>query len=394
MPTYTRANLYTDIRSDSSGIKNIDRIVNRAVRDVISEIDVRSTKRRAYISPALGKEQYDYQAPSDLKEWAVIDIRRIEDRRKSDKFVIVQSEYFDRHKTYNKNLICIEDREFLPKLRVSANLRSNDSQAVIHNMDDHDANGTWATTLDASLISTDLDVFIEGDGSVRFAMDQSATTVTTGILTNPNMDSVDLTDYDNGSVFVYVYAPSVTSLTNFILRIGNSASVYFEKTVTVTNENLAFHTGWMLLRFDLASATETGSVDLSAIDYVRLTLTRTGSVAGTDWRYDYIVARRGVFAEVWYYSKYGWQTSAGSYLENSTANTDKVNCDTEEYELYVLKGKQLLAEDLKLFDEAELYRTRYERAKENYKTRYPSERLQIKQTYYDFGSDVNEAFLD
>ena len=58
----------------------------------------------AYLSPQLNENQYDYQAPADLKELAIIDIRRVEGRQEKDKFKVVTSEYFDRWKGYNKNV--------------------------------------------------------------------------------------------------------------------------------------------------------------------------------------------------------------------------------------------------------------------------------------------------
>ena len=396
MPTYTRSNLTDDLGSNTGSVYNFLRILNRAARFVVSDIDLRSTKRRAYLSPVLHEDLFDYQAPSDLKEQAIIDVRRIADRTIDDKFNLVTSEYFDRHKEYNKNLIAIEDRDFLKKLRISVELRSEDgAQALIHEMDSLTADGTWSTTLDASNLTLDEDVFVMGEASLNFDMDQAGTTTTAGYITNSDFDDVDLSGYEDGSVFVFVYAPTITGLDGFTLRIGNDASNYFSKQVTVTNENLAFHTGWMLLRFDLATATETGTVDFETIDYVRLAIDKgNDSLESTDWRVDYIIARRGIQHEVWYYTKYPWQTSAGVYIENSTATGDLLNCDTEEYELFILKGKELIAQDLKEFDDMKEYARQYKEKKENYESNYKSERLLLIQKNYNFKSNPHESWLD
>ena len=396
MPTYTRSNLTDDLGSNTGSVYNFLRILNRAARFVVSDIDLRSTKRRAYLSPVLHEDLFDYQAPSDLKEQAIIDVRRIADRTIDDKFNLVTSEYFDRHKEYNKNLIAIEDRDFLKKLRISVELRSEDgAQALIHEMDSLTADGTWSVTLDASNLTLDEDVFVMGEASLNFDMDQAGTTTTAGYITNSDFDDVDLSGYEDGSVFVFVYAPTITGLDGFTLRIGNDASNYFSKQVTVTNENLAFHTGWMLLRFDLATATETGTVDFETIDYVRLAIDKgNDSLESTDWRVDYIIARRGIQHEVWYYTKYPWQTSAGVYIENSTATGDLLNCDTEEYELFILKGKELIAQDLKEFDDMKEYARQYKEKKENYESNYKSERLLLIQKNYNFKSNPHESWLD
>ena len=386
MPTYTRSNFYDDIQRDASGVTNIDRIVNRAVRYVISDIDVRSTKRRSYLTPYLNDEQNDYQAPNDLKEWGIIDIRRIADRQRSDKFQLVTTEYFDRNKTLKDNLVCIEDQNFLKKIRLSAYLRDKTDQIAIHNCDSIDENGTWSVSPDASGLNLDSQMFLEGDASLRFTMDSGGTTtVASGVIINSTMDAVNITTYSN--IFVGIYAPKVYNLDGFTLRVGNDASNYLSKQVTTTNEGLAFQTGWLLLRFDLGSATETGSFDPNNVDYIRLAIDRdTGQLNSDEWRLDHIIARKGVPHEIWYYSRFGWQTNTGTYKENSSANTDLINCDTEEYELYILKGKELLAEDLKEFDDADRYRKRYGERKEEYQSKSPSERLLLIQRYYEFGS--------
>ena len=322
MPTYTRSQLYTDIARNASDAQNIDDIVNRAVRDVISEVDLRSTKRMTYLSPVLNDEQYDYQAPADLKDLSLIDIRRLKDR--IAEWRLVPSEEFDRLKSNNSNLVAIEESDMLKKLRISAEL--DGSQVALHECDDIDVDGTWAVSGDASNLTEDSDFYIHGSKSLNFDVGAS---YTSALITNPDMDAVDISDYENaGQIFAYMYIPSFTGLTSFKLRIGSSASAYFEKTITATNENIAFTSftsaGLHLLRFDLNSATETGTVDMDNVDYLRLEIVGSGSAsATTDWRLDYIVARRGIPHEVWYYTKYAWRTSAGTYLENSTADTDK-----------------------------------------------------------------------
>ncbi len=384
MPTYTRANLYTDIARDAGSAQNIDRIANRAVREVISDLDLRSTKRRVYLSPVLNQNQFDYQAPTDLKDFALIDIRKL--RERIAQFTLVPSEEFDRQKSRRKNLVCIEDRDFLKKLRISAELDGD--QVALHEMDSISGDGTWSVVLDASNLTLDTDNYIHGAGALNFDLDRAGSTTTAGVIQISDMEDVDLTDYEEaGSIFVYVYAPTVTGLDGFTLRFGNDVSNYFSKQVTVTNENLAFHTGWMLLRFDINGMTETGSVDMAAIDYIRISVDKGNDVLNsTDWRFDYIVARRGIPHEVWYYTKYGWQTTAGVYLENATQASDLLNADTDEYDLFVLKGKEILNDDLGFGTKADKFAKKYEAKKQTYLNNVPSERMLLSNEYYSFAS--------
>ena len=408
MPTgiYTYQNLLDDAKRDAGSITNILRLANRAARFVVSDIDLRSTKRMAYASPSLNENQFDYQAPADLKELALVDVRRIEGRTVSDKFNLTTTEYFDRNKGNNGNLLCIEDRDWLKKVRISAALREDNNREVVISQADTTTIaggtiGTWTVSVDASNLTVDKDNFLYGSAALNFDMDQAGSTTLAGYIQNSTFKAIDLSDFEHsGSVYVSVYiplaTPSTLGLTGFTLRIGSSSTVYFSRSVTKTNENLAFYEGWNLLRFDFSAATETGTVDMDNIDYIRLAVDKsdTGNIASTDWRVDYVVARRGKPHEIWYYTKYAWQSSAGTYLENSTAATDLLNVDTEEYELVILKLKEIIAMDREEFDAAANYSKLYEIKKASYEMRYPSERLKIIQTYYNYGSNVQESWLN
>ncbi len=396
MPTYTFDNYQDDVQRDASNVANIRRILNRAARAVVNDRDLRSTKRKIWTGPVLHEELFDYQAPADLKDLALIDVIRGEGRDTTDHFDMVQNEYFDRHKSLNKNLVAIDDHDFLKKLRISAELRGGDvAEVVVHDCESLTDDGTWAVSLDASALTLDEDVFLYGEASLNFDMDQAGTTTTVGILLNSDMDQKDLTGYEDGSVYVSVYAPLITGLDGFTLRIGNDASNYYSLQVTTTNEGLAFYVGWNLLRFDLKNATQTGTVDLSEIDYVRFTIDKgNDSLQSKDWRLDNIVARRGRYHELLYYTKYPWQTSSGTYIENSTVDGDLLNADTHEYELFILKGKEMLAQDQGNWDEMKMYRQQYQDEAERYEENYPSERLLLRQDYRTFGNDPDQSWLD
>lgn len=392
----TQQDLRDDVARDAGSVTNITRLVNRAARYVVNDIDLRSTKRMAYLSPGLNEGQYDYQAPADIKEWGLIDVRRIEGRQERDKFNMVTTEYFDRHKTYNKNLVSIEDTDWLKKLRISAETReASDREVVVDDCEDLTPDsGTWAVSGNASNLTLDTDFYVHGDASLNFDM---ATSWTAASAVLSGFDAVDLSDFETGgSVFVIVYIPSATGLSSVNLKIGSSSTAYFRQSKTVTNENLSFYAGLNLLRFDFAGSTETGTVDMDNIDYVELGFVGagTGPASNTDWRIDYVVARRGKPHQVLYYTKFPWQSSSGTFLEESTATTDILNAENLEYELMVLKTKQILAVDLKNFEDAQNYEKAYEIAKARYKLQYPSEALLVEQSYKNFNNDPSWSWND
>jgi len=68
-------------------------------------------------------------------------------------------------------------------------------------------------------------------------------------------------------------------------------------------------------------------------------MTKTaGKISETDYKFNNLVVMRGVIHEIEYYSKYGWQNTSGTYLENSTDALDYVICDTSEYDLILKHG--------------------------------------------------------
>jgi hypothetical protein len=241
--------------------------------------------------------------------------------------------------------------------------------------------GTWTLFGDATNVVADADNYVKGGGSVTFDLVGAGTTA--GIY-NDAITAFDISDFVNaGHVFAWVYINSTTNLTNWILRIGSSASAYYSQTVTTTNESASFVAGWNLLRFDFASMSETGTVDDENIDYIALYMTKTSGKSDDGYRVDSIILHTGEIHNVLYYTRYPWQSSAGTFLENSTADTDLLNAETDEFDGFVYRGKVELFKELRRFDLAKDAKADYEEWKKEYKERNPSERVHYDRFYYD-----------
>lgn len=355
-------------------------VINRSARNVLSEIDLRSSKRRSTLTPHIFDDIYQYTCPTDLKGDALIDLMPQANRSLDSRLVLVQPETFDRKKSIYKNMVAVFDDDFTRK--ILADLDVDDTKLVVSNLDSLTAGGgTWETFSAGSTgVAQDTDYFVEGSGSVKFDL---ASGTTTGGIVNTNLDDLDISDYiNNGSLFVWVYINSTTNLTNFIIRIGNDSSNYYTQTITTTNEGLSFVAGWNLLRFDFASMTETGTVVDTAVDYCALYMTKTSGKEDDGYRFDDIQLHTGQIYDVVYYSKYPWQTSAGVYIENSTTSTDKINADTDEFELFVQKGKVEMFRELKEYDQMKLAQAEYDRLKGIYLLNNRSERIKMQIKYY------------
>ena len=394
--TNLRDAIVDPIRYDNIGsVITTLNIINRAARMVVSDIDLRSTKRKVALASKLFDDIYSFASPSDLKGDAIIDIipqkEHFSRRRRTS---ILQEEEFELIKETvggDSGYLCALATDDLVN-RLLFNGDVEDTALTIASFDSLTADGgTWALFGDAENVAQDTDQYIQGGGSVRF--DISSAAGTTAGLQNASLDTFDITDYvDNGSVFVWVYINSVADtgsdgLTNFIIRIGNDSSNYYTQTITTTHDSTAFTAGWNLLRFDFVSMTQTGTVTATTCDYVAIYMTKETGKADNGYRFDFMTLHTGEYHNILYYSKYPWQSSAGAFIENSTTSTDLINADTDELELYVFKGKEEMYKELKEFDMLKIAQMDYQLAKKNYEKKNPSQRLSlIQRPYYKLGS--------
>lgn len=390
MPTYSQTNLQDAIwdpnmDSNISSVINVQNVMNEIVRDVLLELDMRSTKRRAATSPNLFDNVFDYAAPSDMKRLGLIDLVPQIGRGRDDYWTLTTPEEFDRMKGETKLVVAISDYDFLRKIRVSVD--NNAEQLIIASLDTITGDGgTWvAYDSDTDDVETDSDDFVKGSGSVRF--DINAAGGTTAGIKNTGLTAFDYSEYveQNRSAFVWAKIASTTNLTNYKLRIGDDLTAnYDEITVTQTNEAAAFRAGWNLLRFDFVNKTTTGSPARTASTAAALFMTKAaGKISEAGYKFDHLIAQQGKYYDVLYYSKYGWQNSSGTYLENSTASTDSLNADVEEFNIFVQKGRERRFMMEKDFDSADREEKKYDKMVALYKLQYPSDALILKTTYQE-----------
>lgn len=368
---------------DSARSANITNVItarnfiNRAARIVISENDLRSTKRKVALGTNLFDDIYSYPSPTDLKE--IIDFDPQINRRVSFRLRLTEEQDFYQKKTIDNNLVAIATDDLVDRILFSGNV--DDTILVLAPLDSLTEDGTWSAYNDATDLVADTTNFVKGGGSIKFDLTGSATTA--GIQ-NTTLTSTDISSYTNaGYVFVWVYINSITNLTNFVFDIGNDLTTnFYTQTVTTTHESTAFVNGWNLLRFDFASMTENGTVTDTTVDSARIYMTKTSGKSDDGYRFDHIALHIGEIHDILYYSKYPWQSSAGTFLENSTADTDLINADTDELELFVFRSKMELFRELRRSDLVEDARIEYERLKKEYRKNNPSQKVR-RRGYYD-----------
>jgi len=355
--------------------------LNRAARLVVSEVDLRSAKRNSALASNLFDDIYSYASPSDLKGDAVIDLIPQVNRATDFRLELVSEQEFDMKKTIKSNLIAIATDELVKRLMFSGDVDDTVLNPATLDGLTQDG-GTWILFGDATAVAADTTNYVKGGGSIKFDLVGVGTTA--GI-SNIGLTTFDITDYiNNGSVFVWVYINSTTNLTNFIIRIGNDITAnYYTQTKTTTHEGTAFVNGWNLLRFDFASMSQTGTVASTTCDSIAIYMTKTSGKSDDGYRFDDISFHIGQIHNVLYYSRYPWQSSAGTFIENSTADTDLLNAETEEFELFVFRGKMELYRELRRFDLVEDARKEYEKLKADYKMKNPTEKVTRNRYYYN-----------
>jgi len=317
--------------------------LNQAAREVFSQIDLSTSIRRTPLTPNLFQKQYEYAAPTDLKGFSLINIQPQTGRSQKEYSLCGADDFYVRR---DPNTVAVDNHDAIKKLLINSDQPSN-LTVTVSTLDSTTAGGgTWTGVGDGTNLRADSDNYVNENGSLRWDIGPGGTT-TAGIQ-NSTLNVFDATNFfgGNGSLFVWHWITSITNITNYILNIGSSASNYYAKTITTQNNGTAFVNGWNLLRFDLTSLTTAGTPVLASFNFISLYMTKTtGKINETDYRFDSIILRKGEPNNLTYYSKYPWQDISGVYKENSTADSDLLNCDMDEYNLVLLKATEYAGEE-------------------------------------------------
>jgi hypothetical protein len=363
-------------------------VMNFAVREVLRDLDIRSSKR---LSPVvdLFDDVYDTTCPPDIKGQKIIDVVPQVNRSSDFEVVLTTAEEFDRRKTFDKTLVAFNDHDLLRKLRVA--LLVNSQQFTVSDLDTTTSGGgTWIPYDDGQNIRPDTQNYVEGNASLLWDIGAGGTGH--GGIQNVGLNAFDLTPYIlAGSLFAWVYIQQTTNLTSFTVNIGSGTSNYYTFTVTQTNEGNAFSIGWNLLRFDFVNATTVGSPTITATTYLAIYENSSPAITASPmWRFDGIIVELGVLNQILYYTKYLWlDSSTQAYKENSTAGGDYLVCDTEEFNLFALRGKMESDRRLRDWNAYTIDQEMYNSAKASYLEGYFSEAKSLTQTYYDLEATLN-----
>lgn len=397
MSIYTKNDLKTRINAGIKGkigvMVNPDDTMNQMMREVLAEADIRSTRRMVTIQPGVFDKVYAYPAPVDLKASKIVSLRA---QAPADStyygFSLIPYEQFNaRYGYFGRTIgngafndgvmisnrepftIAFDDLNGVKQLLIAR--PNNGSSVTLSALDTiNDGVTTWIPFGGAENVVTDSGNFLYGSGSIKYDIDGTA--VTTAGIQSLTIPTFSITDFlnTNDAIFVSVYLSNADDITNFKVRLGVDVANYKEFTATQTSINTTFQTGWNLIRFDISSITTVGTVDTDALTFIALYMTKAATkISETDFRYDNLFIASGDVYEVRYYSKYGWQTQAGIWLENSVNDDDFLNADTDEFNLFIDKGIDLAGQEVEETAAASAANTRYRVNLDRYLSLNPSE---------------------
>ena len=238
----------------------------------------------------------------------------------------------------------VEHRDGSPVLRV--NQADIGSKTTIHEAADHDEDGTWTadtTNSDATNVGTDTIAYVNHSGSVKFDVDVSQSGNDKATIYNSDMTAVDLSDYQNtGIIRMWLYIPEVTDdtsqyVTSVEFRWGSSDSAYWSQTVAQPANQRNFTDRWNLLEFNWRDATETGTVDETAIDYLLVTVNYSANQADDiGFRINDIRIYNPKEMKLVYFSSFTVRSNAGVgvWMSRATSTSDLILAPDQYKNLY------------------------------------------------------------
>lgn len=382
----------SNLTSGDTGDTNLERdLINSAVRTAMSDIDFRGNLRESLLVPNLMDNSFDYALPADVKADKIVDLRpqNTDSRGEFETYSLLSPEEFDRRKKVEKGIFTILNDDLTRILRVSADI--DDETQTISELETVNNPDTWegiGNTPDSNL-KTDANDFVQGDGAIRFADTAIGAGDSVIGIENRRIGAFDISPYlSRGSFFVHGKLDTGDSSINSInLRLGSDSNNYYTFTDSTQNDCSAFQSGWNLLRMDASSRVTTGTPVDTAIDYAAIFWGRdSGTHLDTDFAFDYLIAKKGKYYNLSYYSRYVWQDTAFALSENSTNDSHALLVQNDELEVIVAKAAELASGFLRDQQDQAYFANEYQRLKNAYLMANPSQSGVLTTSRYHFGS--------
>ncbi len=314
---------------DTNNIDDLNGCLERAAKIMLQKADVPEASGIQNITLYSGV--FDYPCDSTIFGTAINDIRPQGISRNPSNFVTkVNQEDFDRTKNFyypSGTMSTFQYQNGLPIIRIVAPFPKQ--QTIIDAMN---ATTGWVAAGTASGLTQDVTNFYQSPASLRFTL----TGAGTGTLTKTE-NSTSLSSYQGvGVAFLAIEMPSTataSNLTSVELRLGSSASNYNSVVVTTGFLGSWVSGNWLLVAFDMSTATTVGTPNWSAITYVQTLFVTTGTI--TNFRVGGLWISFPTPAQILFQSAAIFLPSGTTTaLTTITANTDSITLADPAYTIY------------------------------------------------------------
>lgn len=330
---YSVAGLLSGI--DLANVDDLNGCFERAASTLAQKADVPEMSGIQNITLYSGV--FDYACDPRIFGTAINDIRPQGISRNPNNFVSkLNQEDFDRTKNWyypSGTRSTFQYENGVPIIRIVAPFPKQ--QAIIDTMSSvGTAPYDWVASGSASNLTQDDSVFYETPASLRFTLTGSST----GILTKTLQSPLDISTYQGvGVAFLAIMIPSgatASALTSIALRLGSDSGDYSEVSETEGFLGAWISGQWLLVAFDFAGATDTGTPDWSNADYVQVRLAHTATF--TNFRVGGLWISYPSPAQILYQSAAIFiPTGSTSPSTSITADTDTIILTDPAYNIYL-----------------------------------------------------------
>lgn len=258
---------------DLNNVDNVNGAIERAVRKLVQRAAVPEASATQNLNLYSGV--FNYPCDDKIFGTAINDIKPQGNTRSVTNYVYKKPPAdFDRTKGFNWNgtQASFGYVNGDPIIQISSVL----TQQKI-NIDPMNETTGWTAAGSASGLARDTAVYYESPASLRFILTGSST----GTLTKTLTSTLDMTSYEDvGVAFLALRIPdgaTASNLTSLTLKLGSDSGNYNDVSDTEGFLGAWVAGEWLLVAFDFAGASQTGTPNWAAIDYVQISFAHTGT---------------------------------------------------------------------------------------------------------------------
>lgn len=367
----------TQIKSDLSAVlhgttlnkvQNIDGLLLRASRQVLTDIDLKETVRKSTFT--LYKDVYDYTCPTDIKGNKIIDIYPVNNDYNGSIYSQRYNQAFNRSASSDgvNNDLNYDYNQYARVIKINAK-RLPDPIVIDKAVSVTSFTGT-VTNIIADTIN-----YKENDASIRF-------NASTGqFIQKTFAKPLDITSHFNlSTLFFYVYVSN--TVTSLEFRLGFDLSNYYKWTITTDSLGLALTEGWHTIKLDWANDVIVGSPTASIINSFSIYFTTATPITAN---INNVTSNMGKRYEMSYYSENMFRNNiTGAFESAPSSDSSFINASNEGYNLllnqvalYAVQQVQGASQS----EDASFFVNEYTRVLNKQKQEYKSQ-IQKPQSYY------------